>query len=79
MDFEEFCNRWNEIYVDLKNRGANTRHIGHTFETYFLENLLLPFISKDYRTALDQKKDGAKIRGIKYKFDLLVVKRNALE
>jgi len=78
-DFQEFCRGWNDKYVKLKNEGASTKQIGHAFETYFLENVLLPYIPKGYKTALDQKRDGVKIRGNDYKFDLLVVKGNAVD
>ena len=69
LGFEEFCNGWNDICLK-----SSVEEKGAKFEEYFLENVMLPFIPKGYRTVKQSK-----IRGIDYKFDFLIVRKNAFE
>lgn len=69
LDFEEFCNGWNDICLK-----SSAEEKGARFEEHFLENVMLPFISKGYRIVKQSK-----IRGIDYKFDFLIVRQNAIE
>jgi hypothetical protein len=78
--FEKFRDGWVKEYLKLRNEGANSRQIGHAFERHFLIEALRPFIPEGYIPLRDERTDGVKIRGtsVDYKFDLLVVKRNAV-
>lgn len=69
LTFEDFCSGWNDICLR-----SSAEEKGPKFEGYFLENVMLPYIPKGYRTV-----KHAKIRGIDYNFDFLIVKFNALE
>jgi hypothetical protein len=78
-DFGKFCIGWVKEYGKLKDEGANTKRIGHAFENYFLLEALRLFIPDGYVTAKNQKRDGVKVRGNDYKFDLLLVKKDTLD
>ena len=79
LDFEEFCNRWINLYLELRDKGASTREIGARFEEHFRENVLLQFVPGGYRIARNPKRRGIEISGNGYEFDFLIVKRGAVE
>lgn len=69
ISFEEFCDGW----VEVCQASRSTEEKGTKFEEYFLDKVLVPFISGDCRVEKQNR-----IRGVDYRFDYLVVMSNSM-
>jgi hypothetical protein len=76
ISFKEFCDRWVDFCIQLERKMlgkyAKGKIKGVEFEKFFFENVLSSFASKDQRFLHQMR-----IRGINYKFDFLLVNRDA--